>query len=69
MRSETFNVPEVSCAHCKSAIEGALAPLNGIESASVDIEGKTVAVTFDESVVDRAAVVRAIEAVGYPVAG
>ena len=69
MATESFNVPEVSCAHCKSTIEGALQPLNGIEEAEVDIEGKTVSVSFDDAVLDRTAVVRAIEASGYAVAG
>jgi copper chaperone len=66
---EVFNVPDVSCAHCKSTIETALAPLPGVQGAEVDVDGRSVAVDFDETVVDRASVVRAIEAAGYPVAG
>ncbi len=66
---ETFNVPAVSCGHCKAAIEGALEPMSGVESATVDVGTKTVAVHFDDDVVDRKQVVNAIEAVGYPVAG
>ena len=69
MTTEQFNVPEVSCGHCKSTIEEALVPLTGIERAEVDIDGKTVRVSFDETVVDRTSVVRAIEASGYAVAG
>jgi copper chaperone len=69
MTRERFNVPEVSCGHCKSAIEGALQPLNGVAEADVDIEGKSVAVAYDESIVDRTSVVRAIESAGYAVAG
>ena len=64
-----FNVPEVSCDHCKASIEGALQPLPGVRGALVDIAAKQVAVDFDESVTDRAAVVRAIESAGYDVAG
>ena len=69
MTTERFNVPEVSCAHCKTTIEGALLPLNGVETAEVDLDGRTVNVSFDEAVVDRTSVVRAIEASGYSVAG
>ena len=69
MTTERFNVPEVSCGHCKSTIEGALLPLNGVETAEVDIDGRTVDVSFDDAVVDRTSVVRAIEASGYAVAG
>jgi copper chaperone len=69
MTRERFNVPDVSCGHCKSAIETALQPLNGVSEADVDIEGKSVAVAYDEAIVDRTAVVRAIESAGYAVAG
>ena len=66
---QTFSVPEVSCGHCKSAIEAALAPVEGVSRAEVDITSKQVEVDFDDRVVDRVAVVRAIEASGYAVAG
>ena len=69
MTRESFNVPDVSCGHCKSAIETALQPLNGVAEADVDIDGKSVAVAYDDSVIDRASVVRAIESAGYAVAG
>ena len=66
---EVFKVPEVSCGHCKSAIEGALGTLSGVEDSNVEIEGRIVSVNFDEGVVDRTAVIRAIESAGYAVAG
>jgi copper chaperone len=66
---EKFNVPEVSCGHCKSSIESALAPVAGVHAASVDISSKQVAVEFDESVTDRTTLVRTIESAGYAVAG
>lgn len=66
---ETFKVPDVSCGHCKSAIEGALVPLAGVRGAQVDIDSKKVDVEYDEGVIDRTGVVRAIEASGYDVAG
>ena len=66
---ETFNVPDVSCGHCKSAIEQALVPLAGVQEAHVDIEAKNVDVAYDDAVIDRTGVVRAIEAAGYDVAG
>lgn len=62
-------MPEVSCGHCKSSIETALQPLNGVAQAEVDIDAKVVSVDFDDSVVDRASLVRAIESAGYQVAG
>ena len=64
---ESFKVPEVSCGHCKQAIEGALGPLEGVSGAEVDIAGKVVQVDFDPAVTDRASVVAAIESAGYDV--
>lgn len=66
---QTFQVPEVSCAHCKSSIEGALKPLDGVHEATVDIDRKVVTVDFDDERLDRSTVVQTIKAVGYPVAG
>lgn len=65
--TETITVPEIHCGHCKSSIEGALSPLPGVHSASVDIEGRTVTVAYDESAVSRDQLVSAIEEQGYEV--
>ena len=65
---ESFKVPDVSCQHCKSAIEGALRPLGGVRSAQVDVDGKTTTVDYDENVIDRSAIEAVIEKEGYPVA-
>ena len=64
---ETFTVPDVSCGHCKAAIEGALGTLAGVNRAEVDVDAKSVGVDYDDSVVDRTSVVRAIESAGYSV--
>lgn len=64
---ESFKVPDVSCDHCKSAIEGALRPLDGVNHADVDVVDKTTTVDFDQNVIDRTALVGAIEGEGYPV--
>jgi copper chaperone len=64
---ETFKVPDVSCGHCKSAIEGALRPLDGVQTAEVDVDTKTATVDFDDNVIDRNALVTVIEEEGYPV--
>lgn len=67
MATETISVPEIHCGHCKTSIEGALAPLEGVETAAVDIEGRTVTVTYDDGRVDRQTLVSAIEDQGYEV--
>ena len=68
MTNVTLNVPDISCNHCKMSIEGAVNELSGIESAVVDIEARSVAVSYDEAAQTREAIVDAIEEQGYEVA-
>ena len=67
-RRVLLNVPDVSCAHCKAAIEGAVATLPGVDRVEVEIESKSVEVDLDETG-DLDAVKAALEDEGYPVAG
>jgi copper chaperone len=67
MTTMTISVPEIHCEHCKSSIEGALAPLPGVTSARVDIDARTVTVEVDQTLTDRARLVAAIEGQGYEV--
>lgn len=60
----TYSVPEISCDHCKSTIEAALTPLDGVHHVHVDIDAKTVAV--DGGTSDQ--IVSALEDAGYDVA-
>lgn len=69
MTTEIISVPEIHCDHCKSSIEGALQPLEGVSSAVVDVPGRAVTVTYDETVTDLDALAGAIEEQGYEVPG
>ena len=48
-----FNVPDISCDHCKSAIETSVGGVAGVLSVNVDVAAKTVAVAggTDDAVV------------------
>lgn len=65
MSTRTYSVPEISCGHCKNAIEGEVGTLEDVASVHVDIEAKTV--TVDGTASD-AAIHAAIEEAGYDVA-
>jgi copper chaperone len=67
MTTMTINVPEIHCDHCKTSLEAALAPIDGVADASVDVEAKTVTVSYDAASVDRLVLVKAIEDQGYDV--
>ena len=68
MTTMTLNVPDISCGHCKSSIEGAVIELSGIEKVEVHIEERTVDVSFDDAALKVDAIVDAIEGQGYAVA-
>ncbi len=59
--TRTYNVPDISCDHCKQAIETHVGPVNGVRSVGVDVEAKTVTVTGG----DPAAIEAAIDQAGY----
>ncbi len=67
MTNRTLSVPEIHCGHCKSSIEGAVGAVDGVERAAVDIDASTVDLNYDGTDTTFAAVVEAIEDVGYEV--
>ncbi len=68
MTEKTFNVPDMSCGHCKAAVEGELNKLSGVKEANADIERGTVEVSYDEGTVTAEDLKGAIEEAGYTVA-
>jgi copper chaperone len=64
-----FDVPSVSCNHCKMAIESALKRLDGVSTAVVDVVARSVEVVYDGRRLDQARLEEAIGAEGYPVTG
>ena len=68
MTEKTLKVPDMSCGHCKAAVEGELNKLPGVEKANADIEKGTVEVSYDEGAVTTEDLRDAIEEAGYTVA-
>lgn len=56
-----YSVPDMSCGHCKAAVEAALARLNPA-SVAVDLPARQVAVSGPAP----EAVVAALAAIGFP---
>jgi copper chaperone len=67
MINRTFTVPEMSCGHCKAAVEGELSKLAGVERSNADLEKGTVGVSYDENRVSEEQLKGAIEDAGYTV--
>lgn len=60
-----FEVPGISCSHCKTAIETEVADVSGVERVVVDVERKLVEI---EGLASESDVVAAINDAGYEVA-
>jgi copper chaperone len=67
MTEKTLRVPDMSCGHCKAAVEGELNKLSGVERANADVERGTVEVSYDEGTVTTEDLKGAIEEAGYTV--
>jgi copper chaperone len=65
MSTIVYDVPGISCGHCKAAIEGEVATVPGVDSVTVDIDTRQVTVAGNA---DDAAVRAAIDEAGYEVA-
>ena len=65
MSSTTLRIPGIHCGNCKAAIEGALGELDGVRSAEVSVEERSVAVDYDESLVHLDQIKDAIVEQGY----
>lgn len=66
MTTRIYDVPGISCGHCKAAIEGEVAGVSGVDSVTVDIDTKKVTVLGEA---DDSAIRAAIDEAGYEVAG
>jgi copper chaperone len=67
MTDTTFKVPEMSCGHCKDAIEGELNKLSGVEYSNANLEEGTVKIYYDDGRVSAEQLKDAIEDAGYAV--
>ncbi len=63
MSHTAYRVPDLSCAHCVTAVTDEVSKVQGVAAVDVDLETKLVAVSGID--VDDAAVVAAIDEAGY----
>lgn len=68
MTNQTLSVPDISCGHCKTSIEGAVGPLSGVDFVEVAIDDRSVAIDYDGTDNTLQTIVTAIEEQGYEVA-
>ncbi len=59
-----FNIPDMTCGHCKAAVEAAVQSVDPQASVQVDLDARTARV---ETGADRGAVAQAIRDAGYSI--
>ncbi len=64
--SLSYSVPDMHCAHCRTAIAGEVNAVEGVQHVDVDLDEKTVTIRGTE--LDDAAIRAAIDEAGYAVA-
>ncbi len=65
----TLEIGGMHCASCSQTVEGALADVEGVATASVSLPSESAVVEYDASAVDLEALRRAVEDAGYEVEG
>ena len=65
MTSRVFDVPDISCDHCKRAIEEAVSAVSEVDSVVVTVDRRLVEVA---GVASDDAVIAAIQLAGYEIA-
>ena len=68
MTETNLKVPDMSCAHCKAAVEGSLNAIEGVERSDADFEKGVVGVSYDAARVKPEDLERAVQFAGYTVA-
>lgn len=59
----TLSIPDMSCGHCKAAIEAAILKLDPTASVTVDLTTRHAKVTSTQPV---EALINALDSVGFP---
>lgn len=67
MTEKTYNVPDVNCEHCVTAVNQELRRIDGVHDVIVDLNDKTVTVKMDDAVTDEQ-IIEGLDEAGYDVA-
>ena len=67
METVTLSAPDISCDHCKNAIEKAVGEMPGVSDVNVEIQSKNVIVLFDPAATSLDQIRDTMDEEGYPV--
>lgn len=66
-QQKTLHIEGMHCAGCSAAVEKALARVEGVEEASVNLAMETASVTYDSGLITEVNLKQAVESAGYAV--
>ena len=66
---KTFDVTGMTCSACSAHVEKSVAKVAGVRSVTVNLLSNNMAVDYDESAVNDAAIITAVEHAGYGASG
>lgn len=67
MEQTTLKIEGMTCGHCKSAVDGALRNLQGVQDVHVDLNKGVAEVTYNNTEVTSVNMKEAVEEQGYDV--
>lgn len=65
MTEKRYSVGGMTCSACSAGIEKTVKKINGVQSVSVSLMGKSMEVIFDENATSDEAIISAVEKLGY----
>lgn len=68
LKKETLNIEGMHCAGCVSSVEKALANLEGVDEATVNLATETASVSYDVNKTSLVEMRKAVEEAGYSLA-
>lgn len=66
MQTVTLSVPGMTCGACPITVKKALSKVDGVSKTDVNVDGREVAVTFDDAKTSAQKLTKATEEAGYP---
>jgi copper chaperone len=68
MTTVTYNIPNISCAHCVHTIKMEVGDLAGVKTVEANADTKTATITFDAPA-NEESIKNLLAEINYPVAG
>lgn len=65
MHKEQFDITGMTCSACSARVEKSVAKLAGIQEVSVNLLKNSMVASYDESILDTAKIIEAVEKAGY----